>query len=345
MDDPKYIDTKNDFIDFGRGFAMLTIVIFHFFSHLVLPSFISKAVNIGGGGVHLFIFASGYGLSFSKYKEWSVFYKRRFTKVLIPYLIFITLLFGANLYVYIYEVDFYAYLSHVFLFKMFVEKFDCSYGPQFWFVSTIIQFYLFFPIINYWVNKYKYKHVLTCSIIISLCYTSLIVALKIEHMRIWNSFFLQYLWEFVLGMILAKIGTLDRIISKLSILKSILMMALAYIIMALMIKYLGTVGKSYNDLFSFLGYFALTALFYRISVGILILKNFIRWIASFSYSLFLTHYFIFDLSIKYFKVEKLSISFVSLILLVALFFAWGFEYCLNSILKKKYTILPNGNRL
>ena len=35
----------------------------------------------------------------------------------------------------------------MFLFKMFVPSLECAFGGQMWFVSTIIQFYLFYPLI------------------------------------------------------------------------------------------------------------------------------------------------------------------------------------------------------
>ena len=35
----------------------------------------------------------------------------------------------------------------VFLYKMFVPSLECAFGGQMWFVSTIIQFYLFWPLI------------------------------------------------------------------------------------------------------------------------------------------------------------------------------------------------------
>ena len=43
------------------------------------------------------------------------------------------------------------------------------------------------------------------SLLISLVWATVTTYLGIDDERIWNSFFLQYLWEFVLGMWLAKI--------------------------------------------------------------------------------------------------------------------------------------------
>lgn len=38
-------------------------------------------------------------------------------------------------------------LGSVFLYKMFVPSLEGAFGVQMWFVSTIIQFYLFWPLI------------------------------------------------------------------------------------------------------------------------------------------------------------------------------------------------------
>ena len=40
-----------------------------------------------------------------------------------------------------------AVASHVFLYKMFDNELDISLCYPFWFISTIIQFYIFFPLI------------------------------------------------------------------------------------------------------------------------------------------------------------------------------------------------------
>lgn len=44
-------------------------------------------------------------------------------------------------------------LSHIFLFKMFFNDLENSFGGQMWFVSTIIQFYLIWPFLLKLFNK------------------------------------------------------------------------------------------------------------------------------------------------------------------------------------------------
>ena len=72
--------------------------------------------------------------------------RRRFSKVYIPYLIVVivsALYFGL-----VCDQDVLnPLLGSVFLYKMFVPSLECAFGGQMWFVSTIIQFYLFWPLI------------------------------------------------------------------------------------------------------------------------------------------------------------------------------------------------------
>jgi peptidoglycan/LPS O-acetylase OafA/YrhL len=178
------------------------------------PSSILKILSLGGGGVHLFTFASGFGLASSRYTDFSTYLNRRFSKVYLPYLIAITLIFVLNLFLHLYWEGYEAYLAHVFLYKMFFDQYVGTFGYQLWFISTIIQFYLVFPLLSSLVKKYPWKTVLSVSILISIAYALTIAALGFGESRVVGSFFLQYLWEFVLGMVIARQGLIDKILSQ-----------------------------------------------------------------------------------------------------------------------------------
>ena len=136
-------------VDFLRGFSIFTIVLMHLVQSYPLPGFLQKATSLGGAGVHVFILCSGFGLYLSSlYKPltYGQFLKRRFSKVYIPYLIVViisALFFG----VVCGQDVFNPLLGSVFLYKMFVPSLESAFGCQMWFVSTIIQFYLFWPLI------------------------------------------------------------------------------------------------------------------------------------------------------------------------------------------------------
>ena len=54
-------------IDFAKGFSILTIILMHLLQSFVseLPTLLKTAMSLGGTGVHIFIFCSGFGLYLS----------------------------------------------------------------------------------------------------------------------------------------------------------------------------------------------------------------------------------------------------------------------------------------
>ena len=134
-------------IDFLKGYSILTIVIFHLGQALKLPTLMAQLINFGGTGVHTFIFVSGFGLYLSHLRKplsYKVFLRKRFTKIYLPYIVVVAFSALVSLFIPVYNNSLYAFLGHVFLFKMFDEAIIGSYGYQFWFISTIIQLYLLF---------------------------------------------------------------------------------------------------------------------------------------------------------------------------------------------------------
>lgn len=125
--------------------------------HFMLPQFadvVSKAFSLGGAGVHVFIHCNGFGLYLSHLRKplsYADFIKRRMLKVYLPYLFIIIVsffYFGHSVSSY----DWSLLGSHVFQYKMFIERYENSWG-QMWFVSTIIQFYLCWPLIVFFSKK------------------------------------------------------------------------------------------------------------------------------------------------------------------------------------------------
>jgi peptidoglycan/LPS O-acetylase OafA/YrhL len=87
---------------------------------------------------------------------------------------------------------------------MFVPKYEESFGVHFWFISTIIQFYLvFIPMCKI---KEKVKNNLMFAaifLVASAIWWIFCFVMGVTDIRVWNSFFLQYIWEFAIGMVLA----------------------------------------------------------------------------------------------------------------------------------------------
>lgn len=262
--------------------------------HLVqsydLPATLWKAASLGGAGVHVFILCSGFGLYLSYLNRplrYVDFLKRRFLKVYIPYILII--LISTFIPFYNTSADkWIEVLSHVFLYKMFFEDLECSFGAQMWFMSTIIQFYLFWPVI---VKLFESKGSLVKAIIISLLWATFTIIAGIEEKRIWNSFFLQYLWEFVLGMWLAKKYNECPENIKISDTKILFFVCIVNFVLYGVMGYMGGVFKMYNDIPSLFVYGTLCLLIYRFAPQVI--SRFFIKTNRFSYEWYLTHILIF----------------------------------------------------
>jgi len=250
-----------------------------------------NALSFGGAGVHVFILVSGFGLCLSQINKplgYSQFLRRRFTKIYIPYIIVIAI---SALIPFMYNSDrFFAFLSHVFLFKMFDNSLMTSFGAQFWFVSAIIQFYLIFSLLYAVLIKIRWKGVVL-SFIISLIWATVVGLLGKSELRIWNSFFLQYLGEFVLGMMLAVKYKENPEFIKIPSKWLLFVLAVVGIAIVGFTGIKGGVLKLYNDIPSLTGYLSLALLIY--SFGIKWINKFFIYTNRFSYEWYLIHILVF----------------------------------------------------
>ena len=60
---------KYELIDFLKGFAIFTIVIYHALQRVDLNPMMQNAIKLGGTGVHLFLLISGLGLYLSHQRK------------------------------------------------------------------------------------------------------------------------------------------------------------------------------------------------------------------------------------------------------------------------------------
>lgn len=307
---------KLEIINYLRGFSILTIVLMHLIQSYSIPSIIKTASSFGGAGVHVFILCSGFGLYLSHLNKpllYKDFLKRRFLKVYIPYILIILL----SAWIPFYSSSgnrLIELLSHIFLFKMFVESLEGSLGYQMWFISTIIQFYLLWPIIiKLFMNKHKWNG-LVSALIISFLWGTLTILLKINDMRIWNSFFLQYLWEFVIGMKLAELYYYKNPPSiKLPSLKYIIPIAIIGIVLTGLTGIKGGWLKIFNDIPSLLGYLSFLLITYKLFPDIW--KRFVIFTNRISYEWYLVHVLVFACCAHYLAIQSIWASaFVSLII-------------------------------
>ncbi|HAN59036.1 MAG TPA: hypothetical protein DCQ45_08635 [Erysipelotrichaceae bacterium] len=138
------------------GIAMISIICMHYFEDLTL--YFSQgtiAYTIGRSvldvvstfGVEIFLFLSGIGLFYSWHKKHELipFYKKRFSRVLIPYLAI------GSIFFIIYYInrgfDPFKFFKGLFFITFFERGFR-----TFWYILCIMLCYLLFPFINHFIN-------------------------------------------------------------------------------------------------------------------------------------------------------------------------------------------------
>lgn len=284
--------------------------------------------------IYFFSLVSGFGLYLShlnKPLKYGDFLKRRFLKVYLP---FIIVIFVSALIPFMYTGNdrLMALLSNIFLFKMFNEYFMSAFGGHLWFVSMILEFYLVFPLLTIVISKGKPGFHILLALLISIGWATMVGVLGKTGVRIWDSFFLQFLWEFVLGMELAKWYKANP--NALQLPKKIILILASAVGIGIM-GYTGMKGgvlKLYNDIPTLIGYLSLSLLIY--SFGIKWLNRFFIYTNAFSYEWYLIHILVFS-STFYFLKGILPLGLVAGIgLITSYLLAIGYHRLLKPLLNK-----------
>ena len=139
------------YYDVLRAFAIIAVIICHldhFFGPLTTPTQIIAQMtfhDIGRIGVPIFLMISGALLLNREYPSLSDFLKRRFTRIIYPFIFWIILIL-AQLYYHGY--------NNTFMWNVFNGNSSIT-----WYFWTLIGIYLFIPVINTFVKEYKLKGV------------------------------------------------------------------------------------------------------------------------------------------------------------------------------------------
>lgn len=330
-----------EIIDFLKGYAIFTIMAFHFLAFAKFPPPWDSLIWFGGTGIHLFILLSGFGLYFSFLKKpltWWPFIQKRAIKIYIPYILVVLISALIAIFIPVYENSWYALGGHIMLYKMFDEQIIGSYGYQFWFLSMIIQFYLLFPLFAILKQRIRDIPFVLIALAISLSWSLLVIALGKEYQRVWNSFFLQYLWEFALGMVMAErlLGKTRKGIPELNGTYFLAMGIVNCLIYAFLSLMGGQTGKMLNDVFALAGYSFIAIWFYRL--GLRPVNRFLIFVGRISLSVFLWHMLIINLLPVLFpglnKWVVIPLAFGST-LTVAYFYQWILDRLFNRMLPKE----------
>jgi peptidoglycan/LPS O-acetylase OafA/YrhL len=285
-------------VDFARGFAMLTVVVFHVLKRLEVPSPWSKLIGFGGTGVHLFFVLSGFGLALSgRPKQVGLFFRRRLSRIWVPFVVMISISFILSVLPW-FDGDFRAWATGVAGLHSFLPGEIESFGGHLWYVQTIAQLYLMFPVLMILEERFGIRKVLCGSTCISIAWWVVVISLQREEVRTWNSFGFQFLWEFVLGVSLAVVlrnGALNFDSSRWRFLKNpfvcLFIGSSGALIQFGLAEFAGRGGRVFNDVPALLGYGFLC-------IGTFLILNFPRlqlaqrffvWAGSLSYPIYLGH--------------------------------------------------------
>lgn len=140
------------------GIAAIMIIVCHTAQYgVVMPVFLRKLVIYGNLGVDIFLFLSGIGCYYSlnkntDLKEW---YKKRFYRIFIPYLII-----QIPFWIYYYINGTFDFLNELFIFTT-IPFWTQHVGA--WYVALLIPLYIITPFIHSLLNK---KHKIIATIII-----------------------------------------------------------------------------------------------------------------------------------------------------------------------------------
>lgn len=277
-------------VNFLKGFSICTIVLMHLLQSYPLPGWAMKATAFGGAGVHVFILCSGFGLYLSHLNKplgYKDFLRKRAARVYWPMAI-VCMATTAWMAFEGKEV-LWPLLGNLLLFKMFVPELETSMGVQMWFVSTIIQFYLAWPLI---LRLMKVKTGGVIALVVSLLWSTVVGLTGHAEERVWNSFFLQYLWEFYLGMKLAEWYVKRPAQLQIPQWKHLLPICVIGMVLTGTMGWLGFPWKLYNDIPSLVSYMTLALIFYKI--GITWVNDFFCYTNRFSYEWYLVHILMFQ---------------------------------------------------
>ena len=150
--------------------------------------------------------------------------------------------------------------------------------------------------------------------LISLAWATFTTLAGLDDERVWNSFFLQYLWEFVLGMWLAKVyfDHSERI--KVPSYWALFVAMFIGLGLTGLTGFVGGIWKSYNDIPSLVGYMSMALIVYKL--GVKWINRFFAYTNKVSYEWYLVHILVFSI---YFEFARGVLPFYAdwMILMVA----------------------------
>ncbi len=323
-------------LDGIRAIAALMVMFFHFFNaenNVALIGVIKSIVSYGQTGVALFFVLSGFLITrlLLNTKEspayFSSFYVRRILRIFPLYYFFLILFYfilplleGKTIAPFSSQVYFWTYLQNIAL----TFKWD-FYGPNhFWSLAVEEHFYLFWPILIFFLNKKSIKKVIIVIIIAAVICR---VFLLKNNLSI-NFFTFTRMDDLAIGALLAVL----EFEGKLKSIKPIrfLFLLIILIVVAVLLNFTQTNGSYINETFKY----TIMAFCYFSIIGYVlsskeeswvhrILKNSVlSYTGKISYGLYVYHPLCILLLQHYFRIDSIFISF---------FLSFGLAYLIATI--------------
>ncbi len=326
-----------EYIDFAKGFAILAIALYHYARLSALPGSLLRLAGFGGAGVHLFFFLSGFGLIMARPVATSVFYGRRLLKVFFPYFLFITVsVFALGLLTGSY--DWYAWGGHILGYKMFDSSIMGSFGGHLWFMSSLLQLYFIFPLLVLVRRGKVGQRVLPfVACVFSVCFWLLLWSTGKHETASWSRFFLQYFWEFCLGMVVADAVAAGRgRFWEMGLARVAVIFFVSATAMFLLATWFGEVGRLFNDVFAMLAIVSASVLAYQgLRVVLPCAVGWVSWLGIMSLYIYLTHLFAEPFLRSWLDVEHGPLPWLALAAMpfLALLSAWLLAKASSAIIK------------
>ncbi|MCR5580065.1 MAG: acyltransferase [Pseudobutyrivibrio sp.] len=330
-----------------RVLAFVFIIVYHYMVELELRGnynfhessiyYMNNNFHIAILGVSMFFMISGAGLMLSSRKHWDIkeFYRKRFTKLLIPFYI-VELI--ALLFTYSFHSDWIAgftfynkrYLIFNLLgmdgyFEQYMDTFSLHVGE--WFLGALIMLYVVFPIFRYFMEKNRY-----ITIVVATIYYLVLVYSNIIPESPWTNVFVKA-YDFILGMFL--IIELPRILSRKKLRLALLVITLGLIVFA--ISYTGILATPMviNNLVLALSFFVFFFTLEDIIAKAAWANKGIDWICGISYEIFLVHHVIIYFFGDIIKGQLMPITRIGLILMCEIIVMIAFALLVKAINPKR----------
>ena len=322
----------------SRVIAILMIVVFHFFDsftkldHSMFPTIIYKMTHFGSQGIHFFFFISAFFL-FLKYKDIDAYNKNffnwlkvRIIKLYSTYLasvivVSFLMFFFLDINVSMKEVI----INIIPMARNFDDLYIHSLNGNFWFLHTLIEFYLVFPIfmkVYFLMTRLKFLIMTYIVVIIYISWYSFYLSIDSASLNPYSAFFINYLYDFSLGIAFASL--LERKKSITINKYHLLIIFVLFEIIGFIMSQMGAFGRNTNDMF-----FSIGSIIFILSVAY-ILFNFLKKINSQSsvvskliqffeervYDIYLTHHPI--IKVLFYNVS--SFSYIMLFMLFIVIF-------------------------